>query len=146
MLKAHWHGYEIDSSEAAYEVQVGQPEQLELPFDGHTYLVVLSHDSRSEDGVLPAALRAPTRYIGAMGSRRTHRLRLERLTAMGFGESDLERIHGPVGLDIGAETPAAVAVSILSELILARYGSGGGVPLQGTAGRIHARREGEADL
>jgi xanthine dehydrogenase accessory factor len=130
----------------ADEVLVGQPEQLGLSFGRHSFLVVLSHDARIEDGVLPEALRSPARYIGAMGSRRTHRLRLERLERMGFGAEDLDRIHGPVGLDIGAETPAEVAVSILAEMVMARYEAGSGRSLRGTEGRIHARREGDADL
>jgi xanthine dehydrogenase accessory factor len=81
-----------------------------------------------------------------MGSRRTHAKRLERLQAEGWDGEAVGRIHGPVGLDIGAEKPAEVAVSILGEMIRERYRSGSGASLRGTEGRIHAHRPGEADL
>lgn len=112
----------------------------QLAFDRRTYAVILNHDARHEDPVLAALLRSEARYIGAMGSRRTHALRLERLAAEGFGPGDLERIHGPIGLDIGADGPAEVAVSILAEMIQVRYGAGSGVSLRGTSGPIHAAR------
>ena len=82
-----------------------------------------------------------------MGSRRTHRRRVDRLRAAGFEESQIARIHGPVGLDIGAEQPGEVAVSILAEMIQIRYGSGSGESLVGRPGRIHLQRtEDEGDL
>lgn len=131
---------------AAHRVLVGWPGDLDLEFDGRSYLVVLSHDARIEDAVLPTALRSPARYIGAMGSRRTHAKRLERLRAMGFDDADLARIHGPVGLDLGGETPAEVAVSILAEMTLARYRSGTAESLRARGGRIHLHRPGDADV
>jgi xanthine dehydrogenase accessory factor len=81
-----------------------------------------------------------------MGSRRTHAKRIERLAAEGWGEADTGRIHGPVGLDIGAERPAEVAVSILAEMIASRHRSGTGEALRGREGRIHRQRPGEADV
>lgn len=127
---------------AAHQLLVGWPRDLmdQLTFDQRTWVVVLSHDPRHETPPLEAALKADTRYIGAMGSRRTHDLRVERLQGLGFGEDDIARIHSPVGLDIGAETPQEVAVSILAEMTLARYGAGTGLSLRGVEGRVHKQR------
>ncbi len=123
-------------------VVVGWPGAVmdELTIDRRTYVVILSHDARFEDPVFPVLKERPVRYIGAMGSRRTHRKRSERLAAEGWSESEIARIHGPVGLDIGAEQPAEVAVSILAEMIQVRYGSGTGLSLTGREGRIHLQR------
>jgi xanthine dehydrogenase accessory factor len=122
---------------------VGWPRDLmdQLAFDRRTWVAVLSHDPRHETPPLEAALKAETRYIGAMGSRRTHKLRVERLTELGFGDDDIARIHSPIGLDIGAETPQEVAVSILAEMTLVRYGAGSGLSLRGVEGRVHKQRE-----
>lgn len=126
----------------ANRLLVGWPRDLmhDLAFDRRTWVVVLSHDPRHETPPLEAALKADTRYIGAMGSRRTHNLRVERLTDLGFDEADIERIHSPVGLDIGAETPQEVAVSILAEMTMIRYGAGTGISLRGVEGRVHKQR------
>jgi xanthine dehydrogenase accessory factor len=130
---------------SAYRLLVGWPRDLmdQLTFDRRTWVVVLSHDPRHETPPLEAALKSDTRYIGAMGSRRTHGLRVERLRELGFGDEDIERIHSPVGLDIGAETPQEVAVSILAEMTMVRYGAGSGVSLKGTDGRVHKQRQDE---
>lgn len=126
----------------ADEVLAGWPDDLadRVPLDGRTYVVVLTHDSRVEGPLLPRVLGSPARYVGALGSRRTHRKRVERLAAQGWGEEDIRRIHGPVGLDIGAEGPAEIAVSILAEMVQARYRSGSGLSLRGREGRIHGHR------
>jgi len=116
-------------------------EQVEL--DRRTYVVLLSHDARFEGPVFPAVRHAPVRYIGAMGSRRTARMRAEGLTAEGWSEEEIERIHAPIGIDIGAEEPAEIALSILAEIVRARYGAGTGMSLRGQEGRIHTQRGAE---
>ena len=130
----------------ARAVLVGWPADLmdQLNFDRRTWVVVLSHDARHETPVLEAALKSDARYIGAMGSRRTHKLRVERLQGMGFTDDDTNRIKGPIGLDIGAETPQEVAVSILAEMTMIRYGAGTGLALHGLEGRIHKQRPEDA--
>ena len=133
----------------ADRILVGWPQDLmdEFVFDARTYVVILSHDARFEDPVFPVLHRSKVRYIGAMGSRRTHRKRAGRLSAAGWSEDEIARIHGPVGLDIGAEAPAEVAISILAEMIQVRYGFGSGLSLRGREGRIHLQRtEDEGDL
>ena len=88
-----------------------------LGLDRYTALVALTHDPKIDDPALIAALRAECFYIGALGSRKTHARRVERLTAEGFDGEDLARIHAPIGLDIGAVSPAEIAVSILGEIV-----------------------------
>ena len=90
-------------------------EKLEL--DERTAVVALTHASHIDDEALTAALRSPCMYIGALGSRGTHAKRLERLAAAGFSAEELQRIHAPIGLNIGAKGPAEIAVSILAEII-----------------------------
>jgi xanthine dehydrogenase accessory factor len=84
--------------------------------DRASAIVTLTHDPKIDDPALIAALRSEAFYIGALGSRRTHAKRLERLGAEGFGENELSRIHGPVGLNIGGVSHAEVAVSIIAEM------------------------------
>jgi xanthine dehydrogenase accessory factor len=121
---------------------VGWPENVidQVPLDRRTWVVILSHAQPHEDPVLAAALKSQVRYIGTMGSRRTQDLRVGRLREMGFSDDDIARVRGPVGLDIGAESPQEVAVSILAEMTLVRYGHGTGVSLHGVEGRVHKQR------
>jgi xanthine dehydrogenase accessory factor len=92
-------------------------EALErLKPDHRSAIVTLTHDPKLDDPALAAALRSDCFYIGALGSRRTHAARCSRLTEMGFSEADLARIHGPIGLAIGAVSPAEVAISILAQM------------------------------
>ncbi len=121
---------------------VGWPDVVfeQVPLDHRTYVVLLNHDARFEDPVFPAVRHAPVRYIGALGSRRTHRARVERLCDEGWTDDEIERIHGPIGIDIGAEQPSEVAISILAEVIRVRYGHGTGTSLRGREGRIHLQR------
>ena len=86
-----------------------------LGLDTRTALVLLTHDPKLDDPALEQALAADVFYIGALGSKRTHAKRVERLSQRGFTAEQIARIHGPVGLDIGAASPAEIAVSILAE-------------------------------
>ncbi|MDE2362827.1 MAG: XdhC family protein [Hyphomicrobiales bacterium] len=86
--------------------------------DRYTALAALTHDPKIDDPALDLALKAECFYIGALGSRKTHAKRIERLTAAGFGQDALSRIHAPIGLDIGAVSPAEIAVSVLGEIVL----------------------------
>ncbi len=88
------------------------------PLGPRSALVALSHDPKFDDPGLAAALNSPCFYIGALGSKKSHAARLARLHAQGFGDDALTRIHGPVGLAIGARSPAEIAVSILAEMTL----------------------------
>lgn len=85
--------------------------------DRRSAVVALSHDPKLDEPALAAALRSDAFYIGALGSRKTQAQRRERMKAQGFSEADLARIHGPVGLDIGALSPAEIAVSIIAQMI-----------------------------
>jgi len=104
--------------------------------DDRTVICVLTHDPKFDVPVLEVALRVPAAYIGAMGSRRTHDDRLDRLREAGLSEEELARLRSPVGLDLGARTPEETAVAIAAELIQLRWG-GSGQPLTVTSGRIH---------
>jgi xanthine dehydrogenase accessory factor len=84
--------------------------------DGRTAVAVLAHDPKLDESALDAALRSEAFYVGALGSRRTHAGRCQRLRERGFSAADLARVHGPIGLDIGAQSPAEIAVSILAEI------------------------------
>ena len=97
----------------------------ELGLDTRTAVVTLTHDPKIDDPGLQAALASDAFYIGCLGSRRTHAARCERLTDAGFSEAQLARLHGPVGLDIGARTPAEIAVSILAQIISVEAGMSG---------------------
>lgn len=82
-----------------------------------SYVTVLTHDPKLDDPALQIVLRQQVRYIGALGSPKTHAKRLERLRDAGFGEEELARIHAPIGLDLGGRTPEEIALSILAQII-----------------------------
>jgi xanthine dehydrogenase accessory factor len=98
---------------------------------------VLAHEDRFDLPALAGALASDAFYVGAIGSRRTQAARREKLLELGVGEDAIDRIHGPAGLDVGADTPAETAVSILAEILAVRAGREGG-SLRGRSGRIHA--------
>ncbi|MDH6522871.1 xanthine dehydrogenase accessory factor [Streptomyces sp. SAI-135] len=104
--------------------------------DGRTVVCVLTHDAKFDIPLLHLALRLPVAYIGAMGSRRTHLDRTERLREAGVTEAELARLHSPIGIDLGARTPEEVAVSIASEIV-ANMRGGSGVSLTGAHTAIH---------
>jgi xanthine dehydrogenase accessory factor len=104
--------------------------------DERTVICVLTHDPKFDVPLLEVALRRPAAYIGAMGSRRTHEDRIDRLREAGVTEAELERLRSPIGLDLGARTPEETAIAIAAELIQLRWG-GTGQPLTATSGRIH---------
>ena len=87
-----------------------------LGVDRYTAFVALTHDPKIDDPALLHALKRDCFYIGALGSRKTHGRRIERLKGQGIGDADLARIHAPIGLDIGAVSPAEIAVAIMGEI------------------------------
>ncbi|EMF53598.1 MULTISPECIES: XdhC/CoxI family protein [Streptomyces] len=104
--------------------------------DARTVLCVLTHDAKFDVPLLQLALRLPVAYVGAMGSRRTHLDRNERLRQVGVTEMELARLRSPIGLDLGARTPQETALSIAAEIVAARRG-GSGVALTGAHTPIH---------
>ncbi|MGW3957884.1 XdhC family protein, partial [Streptomyces sp. NPDC004752] len=104
--------------------------------DGRTVLCVLTHDAKFDVPLLRSALRLPVAYVGAMGSRRTHLDREERLREAGVTELELARLRSPIGLDLGARTPEETALSIASEIVANRRG-GTGTSLTGARTPIH---------
>jgi len=114
----------------AAEVEAGR-------VDGRTVIALLTHDPKFDVPLLEVALRLPeVGYVGAMGSRRTHDDREQRLREAGLTDAELDRLHSPIGLDLGARTPEETAVSIAAEMIAGRWG-GTGERLARTKGRIH---------
>jgi xanthine dehydrogenase accessory factor len=85
--------------------------------DARTALVLLTHDPKLDDPVLQLALKSPVAYIGALGSKRTHAKRLERLRNACFSAAECARIQGPIGLDLGASNPAEIAISIIAQMV-----------------------------
>ena len=121
------------------ELLVAWPDEAleQLAPDRDTAVVVLTHEERLDVPALTSALEAEAFYVGAIGSRRTQAKRRERLLEAGLAEEQLERLSGPAGLDLGAQTPAETAVSILSEILAVRAGRSGGRLREGS-GRIHS--------
>jgi xanthine dehydrogenase accessory factor len=104
----------------------------DLPMDASTYVVVLTHDPKFDDPTITAALRGRPRYIGAIGSKKTHRDRVARLVSSGVDAREIERVHAPIGLDLGAQTAEETALAILAQMVAVRHGKQGG-PMPGPA-------------
>ncbi|HWF40819.1 MAG TPA: XdhC family protein [Acidothermaceae bacterium] len=123
----------------ADEVVVDQPYRYleSTKVDERTVLCVLTHDPKFDVPLLQVALRSEAGYIGALGSRRTHEDRLQRLREAGLTEAELARLRSPIGLDLGASNPQETAVSILAEVIAARNAATAR-PLTATSGPIHS--------
>jgi xanthine dehydrogenase accessory factor len=124
---------------SADELIVAWPDDAvtQRPPDHATAVVVLTHDEKFDVPALKATLTSEAFYVGALGSRRNQDRRRERLLEAGVDEDAIDRLSGPCGLDIGADTPAETAVSILAEILAVRAGRDGG-SLKEARGRIHA--------
>lgn len=127
-----------DRIASADELLVEWPEEVlaQVEPDERTAVIVLTHEERFDLPALLGALRSGAFYVGAIGSRRTQESRRERLLGEGLSEAECDRLSGPTGLDLGAETPAETAVSILAEILAVRAGRSGG-RLRDASGRIH---------
>ena len=108
----------------ADDILIAWPDKAfaQLVIDQSTYIAILSHDPKLDEPATRGALRTSARYIGAIGARKTHADRRERLAREGFVEAQIDRIHGPIGLDLGGKTPAEIALAIIAEIIATRYG------------------------
>jgi len=95
---------------------------LELQLDPHSAVVAVTHDPKLDDLVLLEALKSPAFYIGALGSRNNTMARRERLALFDLSPAEIDRLHGPIGLDIGSKTPAEIAVSIVAEIVAVKNG------------------------
>jgi CTP:molybdopterin cytidylyltransferase MocA len=119
-----------DFAGAGVAVDDGWPDEAlaRLDLDARTAVVTLSHDPKLDDPALDQALRSPAFYVGALGSRKTHDARRRRLAARGHDEASLARIRAPVGLDIGARSPAEIAVAVIAEITALRRRGAWGAP------------------
>lgn len=109
---------------AADELILAWPEEAfqRIGLDSASYVCVLSHDPKFDEPALQIALRSPAAYVGAIGSRKTQAARRERLRESGLTMEQVERLHGPIGLDLGGRQPAETALAILAEMTAVRYG------------------------
>ena len=103
---------------AGLDVSLDWPDEalLGMALDARTAVVTLTHDPKLDDAALAVALKSDVFFIGCLGSRKTHDARLQRLRQAGFSKDSLARIHGPVGLDIGARSAAEIALSVLAQM------------------------------
>jgi xanthine dehydrogenase accessory factor len=92
------------------------------PLGSNTYVAVLSHDPKLDDPALFGALQSDARFVGAIGSPKTQRERHDRLKAAGLTEEQLARLHGPIGMDIGAQSPEEIGLAILAQIVAAKNG------------------------
>ena len=106
-----------------------------FPIRRNSYVAILTHDPKFDEPALMGTLETKAPYIGAVGSRKTNRDRRDRLINAGVAQSSLARIRGPIGLDIGADTPEEMAISIMAEIMAVRKHRAGG-PLTDASGSI----------
>ncbi len=108
-------GYKVDPS----SILADWPQEVlpDMVLDQDTYIVILSHDPKIDDEALKIVLRKPVRYIGALGSRKTHAKRITRLENYGFNEEEIARIQSPIGVDIGSQSAGEIALSIMAEAV-----------------------------
>ena len=99
----------------------------DLAVDASSFIVILTHDPKFDDPAIRAALEGGARYVGAIGSRKTHRDRLQRLQAAGVPAEQLEAVHAPIGLDLGSQTAEETALAILAEVVAVSHGRSGGL-------------------
>jgi xanthine dehydrogenase accessory factor len=109
---------------AGVEFKRGMPDDvvLEMNADGHTAVVTLTHDPKLDDMALLEALKSPAFYVGAIGSRKNNDARRKRLAEFDLSQEEIARLHGPVGLNLGAKTPPEIAIAILAEMTAIRNG------------------------
>jgi xanthine dehydrogenase accessory factor len=124
------------------------PDDLvtELQLDPHSAVIAVTHDPKLDDMVLLEALKSPAFYIGALGSRGNTAKRKERLALFDLSAAEIDRLHGPIGLDLGSRTPAEIAVSVVAEVVAVRNGValqqkkvGSAAPLPGAGCALPAR-------
>lgn len=110
---------------ADHLVQEWPDEALsEIGLNSDTSVVVVTHDPKLDDPALMIALPSPAEYVGALGSPKTHAQRVERLLAEGLTQEQVDRLHAPIGLDLGGRTPAEIALSIMAQIVAVRNGMG----------------------
>ncbi len=111
----------------ADEIIVAWPDEAlaQIRVDGSTYVAILTHDTKFDIPALAALAGMHPRYIGSMGSRETRQQHFSELRARGVSDEFLATIHGPIGLDIGARSPAEMALAVMAEIVAVRYGRGG---------------------
>jgi xanthine dehydrogenase accessory factor len=116
---------QIQFAEAPDQIIESYPSEFlsDFTLDSNTYAVILSHDPKIDDDALRILLRSRVAYIGALGSRKTHEKRIERLRQSGFSEEDINRIESPIGVEINARGAKEIALSIMASLIKTRSGS-----------------------
>jgi xanthine dehydrogenase accessory factor len=116
--------YHLTWDVAGTTFSTAMPDDLavELRLDPHTAVVAVTHDPKLDDLALLEALKSPAFYIGALGSRGNTAKRRERLALFDLSPAEIDRLHGPIGLDIGSKTPAEIAVSIVAEIVAVKNG------------------------
>jgi len=110
---------------AGVELKRGMPDEVvtEMNLDGHSAVVTLTHDPKLDDMALLEALKSPAFYVGAIGSKKNNDARRQRLADFDLSQQEIARLHGPVGLKLGAKTPPEIAIAILAELTAIRNGA-----------------------